>query len=78
MCIEFLPAELLWRIEPPAPSVTLSDQSLDCNGCGHKHRWAIDDLIADHKPWTTVAWLAHRWKCSKCGSRDPVPFAIGR
>jgi hypothetical protein len=49
-----------------------------CRRCDHEHRWAIDDLIADHKPWTTVAWLARRWKCSKCGSRDVVPFAIGR
>jgi hypothetical protein len=49
-----------------------------CNGCGHKHRWPIDDLIADHKPWTTVAWLARRWKCSKCGSGHVLPFAIGR
>jgi len=21
-----------------------------CNDCGHKHRWAIDELIADHEP----------------------------
>ena len=50
-----------------------------CNGCGHKHRWPIEDLIAQHKPWTTtVVELARRWRCSKCGSRDVVPFAIGR
>jgi hypothetical protein len=49
-----------------------------CNGCGHKYRWPIEDLIAQHKPWTTVVELARRWKCSRCGSRDVVPFAIGR
>jgi hypothetical protein len=49
-----------------------------CNGCGHKHPWAIEALIDQHKPWTTVVELAKRWKCSKCGSRDVVPFAIGR
>ena len=49
-----------------------------CNGCDLEHRWAIDELIADHKPSTTVAWLARRWKCSKCRSRDVVPLAIGR
>jgi hypothetical protein len=48
------------------------------NGCGHKRRWAIEDLIIEHKPWTTVVELAQRWKCSRCGSRDVVPFAIGR
>ena len=25
-----------------------------CNGCGHKHRWSIEELIAQHRPWTTV------------------------
>jgi len=49
-----------------------------CNGCGHKRRWAIEELIAEHKPWTTVAELRRRWMCSKCGSRDVLPFAIGR
>jgi hypothetical protein len=49
-----------------------------CNGCGRKHRWPIEDLIAQHQPWTTVVALARRWKCSKCGSRDVVPYAIGR
>jgi hypothetical protein len=49
-----------------------------CNGCGHKHRWPIEELIAQHKPWTTVAELAQRWKCSVCGSRNVLPFAIGR
>jgi hypothetical protein len=49
-----------------------------CNGCGHKHRWTIEELIAQHQPWTTVVELARRWKCSKCSSRDVVPFAIGR
>jgi hypothetical protein len=49
-----------------------------CNGCGHKRRWPIEELIAQHKPWTTVAELARRWQCSKCGSRDVLPFAIGR
>jgi hypothetical protein len=49
-----------------------------CNGCGHKHRWAIEALITQHQPWTTVLDLAERWKCSRCGSRDVVPFAIGR
>ena len=49
-----------------------------CNGCGHKHRWPIEELIAQHRPWTTVIELARRWKCSKCGSRDVVPLAIGR
>jgi hypothetical protein len=48
-----------------------------CNGCGHKHRWPIEDLIAQHRPWTTVVELARRWKCSRCGSRDVVSFAIG-
>ena len=24
-----------------------------CNGCGHEHRWPIEGLIAQHKPWTT-------------------------
>jgi hypothetical protein len=45
---------------------------------GHKHRWPIEELIAQHKPWTTVVDLAKRWKCSMCGSRDVVPFATGR
>ena len=49
-----------------------------CNSCGHKHRWPIEELIAQHKPWTTVVELTRRWKCSRCGSRDVVPFAIGR
>ena len=49
-----------------------------CNGCGHKHRWPIENLITQHKPWTTVVDLARRWKCSKCGSREVLPFAIGR
>jgi hypothetical protein len=49
-----------------------------CNGCGHKHRWPIEELIVQHKPWTTVVELARRWNCSRCGSRDVVPFAIGR
>src|SRR5690242_16574146 len=49
-----------------------------CRRCDHEHRWPIDELIADHKPWTTVAWLARRWTCCKCGSRDVLPFAIGR
>ena len=49
-----------------------------CTRCDHEHRWATNELIADRKPWTTLAWLAHRWKCSKCGSRDVLPFAIGR
>jgi hypothetical protein len=35
-----------------------------CNGCGHRHRWPIEDLIAQHQPWTTVVELARRWKCS--------------
>ena len=48
-----------------------------CNGCGHKHRWPIEELVVQHKPWTTVVELARRWKCSRCGSRDVVPFAIG-
>ena len=48
------------------------------NGCGHKHRWAIEDLIAQHKPWATVVEPARRWKCARCGSRDVVPFAIAR
>ena len=26
-----------------------------CRRCDHEHRRAIDELIADHKPWTTVA-----------------------
>ena len=49
-----------------------------CTRCDHEHRWATNELIADRKLWTTVAWLARRWKCSKCGSRDVLPFAIGR
>jgi hypothetical protein len=49
-----------------------------CNGCGPNHRWPIEELIAQHKPWTTVVELARPWKCLKCGSRDVVPFAIGR
>jgi hypothetical protein len=49
-----------------------------CNGCGHKHRWLVEDLIAEHKPSTTVVELARRWKCSRCSSRDVVAFAIGR
>jgi hypothetical protein len=49
-----------------------------CNGCGHKHRLSIEDLIAQHKPWTTVVELGRRWKCSRCGWRDVVPFAVGR
>jgi hypothetical protein len=44
----------------------------------YEHRWAIEDLIAQYKPWTTVVELARRWKCSRCGSRDVVSFAIGR
>jgi hypothetical protein len=51
---------------------------LHCNGCGHRHCWQIEALIVQHKPWTTVIELARRWRCSKCGSRDVVPFAIGR
>jgi hypothetical protein len=49
-----------------------------CNGCGHKHRWPIEELIAQNQPWTTVVELARRWRFSKCGSRDVVPFVIGR
>jgi hypothetical protein len=49
-----------------------------CNGCGHKHGWPIDGLIAQREPWTTVAELQHRWRCSECGSRAVLPFAIGR
>jgi hypothetical protein len=49
-----------------------------CNGCGHKRRWPIEELITQHQPWTTVVEVARRWRCSRCGSRDVVPFAIGR
>ena len=49
-----------------------------CNGCDHKRRWAIEELIGQHQPWTTVVELARRWKCDKCGSGDVLPFAIGR
>jgi hypothetical protein len=48
-----------------------------CNGCGHKHRRLIEELIAQHKPRTTVVELARRWKCSRCGAWGVVPFAIG-
>jgi hypothetical protein len=51
---------------------------VQCRACDHKHRWPIDELIAEYKPWTTVAELRRRWRCSKCGSRDVIPFAIGR
>ena len=46
-----------------------------CNGCGHKRRWSIEELVDQPKPCTTVAKLQRRWRCSKCGSRDVVPFA---
>jgi hypothetical protein len=36
-----------------------------CNGCDHKHRWRIEDLIAQHKPWATVVDLARPWWCSR-------------
>jgi hypothetical protein len=49
-----------------------------CEGCGHRHTWPIEDLIERHKPWTLVPDLWKRWRCSKCGSRDVLPFAIGR
>jgi hypothetical protein len=51
---------------------------VQCNVCDHKHRWPIEELIAEHEPWTTVADLWRRWKCSKCGSGNVMPFAIGR
>ena len=38
----------------------------------------LAEIIAQYKPWTTVADLRKRWRCSKCGSRDVLPFAIGR
>ena len=49
-----------------------------CRRCDHEHRWAIDELIAQHNPWTTGVELARRWKCSRCASHDVVPLAIGR
>jgi hypothetical protein len=51
---------------------------VQCRACDHKRRWPIEELIAEYKPWTTVAELRRRWKCSKCGARDVIPFAIGR
>src|SRR5262249_30488509 len=60
------------------PIVKIGDVGAQCNGCSHKHRWPINEFIAQHQPWTTVVELARRWKCSRCGSRDVVPFAIGR
>jgi hypothetical protein len=38
-----------------------------CNGCGDKHRWPIEDLIVQHKPWTTVSELQR-----ECGPDDAV------
>ena len=49
-----------------------------CRRCDHEHRWAIEELFAQHQPWTTVVELARWWRCSECGSGDVVPFAIGR
>jgi len=49
-----------------------------CDGCWNKHTWPLDELVARHKPWTLVSDLWKRWRCSKCGSRDVMPYAIGR
>ena len=49
-----------------------------CEGCGHRHAWPIEELIERHKPWTLVSDLWKRWRCSKCGSQNVQPFAIGR
>jgi hypothetical protein len=34
-----------------------------CNTYSHKHRWPIEELIVQNKPWTTVVELARRWRC---------------
>jgi hypothetical protein len=49
-----------------------------CNVCGHRRSWPIEDLIERHQPWTLASDLWKRWQCSKCGSRDVLPFGVGR
>ena len=49
-----------------------------CNACGHSKSWPIAELISRYGPQTLVSDLWRRWRCSRCGSRDVVPFSVGR
>jgi hypothetical protein len=48
-----------WDVSLSAPSSTqMATIGARCRRCDHEHRWAIDALIAEHKPWGTVVELA--------------------
>jgi hypothetical protein len=67
---------VLWTFR--SESERRAHRGVRCNACAHRHSWPIEELIARHKPWALVSDLWKRWRCSKCGSRDVLPFAIGR
>ena len=56
----------------------IGEIGVKCNGCGHKHSWPIGELIQRYEPQTLVSNLWKRWRCSECGSRNVVPFSVGK
>src|SRR5215472_4884463 len=44
-----------------------------CNGCGHRHRWRIKDIIVEHKPRTTGPRSGEAVKCSMYGGARRRP-----
>jgi RNase P subunit RPR2 len=47
-----------------------------CKGCQHQRRWPIGELVARYGRSRLVQDLWVRWRCSRCGSPDCLPYAV--
>lgn len=44
---------------------------LKCRGCGNETTLGLDDLLAMSKRHDDMTWWRHRFKCAKCGAKNP-------
>lgn len=44
---------------------------LKCRGCGKETVLGLDDLLAMSKRHDDMTWWRLRFKCGKCGAKDP-------
>ena len=47
-----------------------------CKRCGRRRRWPIEELIERYGGKRFVRDLWVRWRCSRCGSPDCLPFTL--
>lgn len=50
---------------------TFRTVQLTCRGCQKVTHLGLDDLLAMSKRHDDMTWWRHRFKCGKCGEKNP-------